>query len=361
MSAVLTAYYKIKPGGLCHRLLRAIRALLARGHTVHYIALSPFPIEHPHCHFHKFPWPFKDSDSPVFWVFFYCAAPWWLLAIAVKYRITHAFAFSPTYGFCLAPLRLLNIRLTVFFRADALKNHELKGRSPAVIAVEKVVEGIAIWRNRAVGVSESLTAAIVGRHRYLRPAQSTTLPNDLDPTSLLSKSIWGHPLGLAIVGVLEHRKNQAMAIRCMREISPTFAVLHLFGDGPSLKELTALVHNLNLSDRVYFHGWQPRETLWATVDVLLAPSLHEGASNAVLEALARGIPVIAVDTPEARELLPQSALLPNDSSVWTDRLRGLSPSVLSELQQQQLKGRSRFVFDWDTRICRDILEDGLSP
>lgn len=361
MSIVLTAYYKIKPGGLCHRLLRAMRALLARGHAVHYVALTPFPIDHPNCHFHKFPWPFKDSDSAVFWGFFYCVAPWWLLAIAVKYRITHAFAFSPTYGFCLAPLRLLNVRLTVFFRADALKNHELKGRSRTVIAFEKIIEGIAIWRNRAVGVSQTLTKTILGRHRYLRPAQTTTLPNDLDPNPLPAKSSWEHPLRLAIVGVLENRKNQATAIRCMQGIAPTFAALHLLGDGPSSKELTALVHSLNLSDRVHFHGWQPRETLWATVDVLLAPSLHEGASNAVLEAIARGIPVLAVDTPEMRELLPQSALLPNDSSVWTDRLRGLSPSVLSELQQQQLKGRSRFVFDWDTRICRDILEDGLSP
>lgn len=182
MSTVLTAYYKIKRGGLCHRLLRATRALLARGHSVHYLALSPFPIDHPHCHFHKFPWPFKNADSAIFWVYFYSVAPWWLLAIALKYRVTHAFAFAPTYGFCLAPLRLLTVRLTVFFRADALKNHELKGRSRTVIAFEGFVEKVAIWRNRAVGVSESLTTTVVGRHRYLKPTQSMTLPNDLNPS-----------------------------------------------------------------------------------------------------------------------------------------------------------------------------------
>src|SRR5215467_11075094 len=63
MATILTCYYRPKPGGLCKRFFRATESLLSRGHEVHYLAVVAFPISHPHCHFHRFPWPQGKTEG----------------------------------------------------------------------------------------------------------------------------------------------------------------------------------------------------------------------------------------------------------------------------------------------------------
>src|SRR5438093_1345770 len=67
MATILTCYYRPTPGGLCKRLFRAIESLLSSGHEVHYLAVVAFPISHPHCHFHQFPWPEAKTHGMIFW------------------------------------------------------------------------------------------------------------------------------------------------------------------------------------------------------------------------------------------------------------------------------------------------------
>ena len=66
------------------------------------------------------------------------------------------------------------------------------------------------------------------------------------------------------------------------------------GDGPLRGELLALARSLGLSDRVRFlgHRSDAREIVGA-LDVLVVPSLTEGAPLIVLEAMASGVPVVA--------------------------------------------------------------------
>ena len=63
MATVLTYYYRPKRGGCFKQLFRAIDALLADGHTVHYLAVQRFSIDHPRCHFHRFPWPSGATET----------------------------------------------------------------------------------------------------------------------------------------------------------------------------------------------------------------------------------------------------------------------------------------------------------
>ena len=174
MARVLTTYYRPKPGGYCIRLFRAMRALLADGHEVHYLALERFPVDHPRCHFHRFPWPAAWADTLVFWTVFHLLAPWWLLAVAVRERISHAFAFGSSYGLVLQPARLVaRAPLTVFVRGDALAHHELLGRGPVVRGLDWLAEGLGLAGTHLCAVSATLAARITGRHRWLRPARQT--------------------------------------------------------------------------------------------------------------------------------------------------------------------------------------------
>jgi len=73
-------------------------------------------------------------------------------------------------------------------------------------------------------------------------------------------------------------------------------VLHIVGSGPEESFLKEKVKQLNLKDRVIFHGFVPRSgKLWNIVDssdIFVLPSYTEGLPRAVFEVMARGVPVI---------------------------------------------------------------------
>jgi glycosyltransferase involved in cell wall biosynthesis len=68
--------------------------------------------------------------------------------------------------------------------------------------------------------------------------------------------------------------------------------LHLFGDGPERERLADQARSVGAT--VVFHGMVvDRERIYSAIDVLAMPSRTEGQSMAILEAMARGMPVIA--------------------------------------------------------------------
>jgi glycosyltransferase involved in cell wall biosynthesis len=72
------------------------------------------------------------------------------------------------------------------------------------------------------------------------------------------------------------------------------AVLWLAGDGPIRGALEDQARRLGVADRVRFLGWrEDAAALIAGADVLVCPSRQEPLGNVILEAWARGVPVIA--------------------------------------------------------------------
>ncbi len=72
------------------------------------------------------------------------------------------------------------------------------------------------------------------------------------------------------------------------------AVALLVGEGPLRKELEAQVEGMGLKPSVRFLGSRHDvPALLALMDLLVHPSLEEGFSNAILEAMPAGVPVVA--------------------------------------------------------------------
>jgi glycosyltransferase involved in cell wall biosynthesis len=75
------------------------------------------------------------------------------------------------------------------------------------------------------------------------------------------------------------------------------ADLHLVGEGVLRKELQSLVNNLGIAESVYFHGQVSSPfALLKQCDLMCLPSLYEGMPNALLEAMACRVPVLATNT-----------------------------------------------------------------
>ena len=286
-----------------------------------------------------------------------------LLFLGFKYRISHAFAFGPTYSLLLQPLHILkNIPLSLFLRGDTLKSHELNEMPGWLMLLESWLEGMAIFNVKLCSVSRNLLVKVLSRHRALLPKHSKILVNDIDKTSNLNsfkKRNCPH-LRLACVGILGIGKNQRMILNLMDRVDPEQAQLYLYGIGPDATLLGQLVEQNRLSQQVHFMGWVDEVSLWSQVDLLLMPSLHEGISNAILEALAYNVPVLASDIPEHREILPLDNLLSIEQpSLWIERLHKIlknSDRELTKICKQQLPYAARLKFDWDQEICKRILD-----
>ncbi len=362
MAVILTSYYKPKPGGLCKRLFRAINALLTAGHEVHYLAVAPFPIEHSRCYFHRFPWPENSTNTLLFWGMFHLLAPLFLVFIGYRHKVAYGFAFGHTYSLIMQPLRLLkHIPLTLFLRGDSLQNHILKGRHQLLLSLETLFEGPALSDVRLFCVSQTLADKVRARHRFLKPHQTGILRNHIHtiPIRFHDGRQYTYPLTLSCVGIIEHRKNQRLLLDVMEQIKAEQARLCLFGIGPQEEELKTLVRQKGMEERISFMGWRKPEEIYSTTDLLLMPSLHEGAPNAVLEALEHGIPVLASDIPEHREILPLTNLLSiENSEEWASRIKMVladPESSLSDIFIAQQPYAEQLCFDWDERIVNMIV------
>ena len=83
-------------------------------------------------------------------------------------------------------------------------------------------------------------------------------------------------------------------------------ILTLVGTGDSKQEYQNQAISLGIRDRVRFVGYVPREEIgqyYNSADVFALPSYNEGMSLAVLEAMAAGLPVVALDASGVREVV----------------------------------------------------------
>jgi glycosyltransferase involved in cell wall biosynthesis len=105
------------------------------------------------------------------------------------------------------------------------------------------------------------------------------------------------------VGRLDPVKRLDLAIRCVELLSGVSCQLVLAGDGPARGRVEDLVRQSPARERVHLLGWQTNlAPALSAADVFLFPSRTEGMPNAVLQAMAFGLPIVGSDIPALREL-----------------------------------------------------------
>jgi glycosyltransferase involved in cell wall biosynthesis len=121
-----------------------------------------------------------------------------------------------------------------------------------------------------------------------------------------------HPPNLILVGLLEPRKGVDVAILAMAELRrrrgqdcPTLNIYGDTSDNLFYDHYKEMVELSGLGDIVRFCGMQPGILeRCPSSDVLIVPSRVETGPLVVLEAMSRGMPIVATDVGEVADMLP---------------------------------------------------------
>ncbi|MSU75690.1 MAG: glycosyltransferase [Candidatus Magasanikbacteria bacterium] len=134
------------------------------------------------------------------------------------------------------------------------------------------------------------------------------IPNGIDLTPWLKLTmdnlLTTPKIRLAIIGRLEKQKGHAILFRALSQLKNTPWTLDIFGVGSLERQLRALGATLGIGERLGWRGAiQDIPAALADIDVVLQPSLWEGMSLVVMEALAAGRVVVASTAAAAGENL----------------------------------------------------------
>ncbi len=177
----------------------------------------------------------------------------------------------------------------------------------------------------------------------------------IDPQSL------GIPAGrrlLLHVGRLDAQKRVDWLLRLAPRLLDRLPEhnLVLAGRGPQYESLQRLARELKIDHRVHFLGFRTDVPgLLAAADVLLLASAWEGMPNAVLEAMAAGLPVVATRVEGIEELLgplaPEQSVPPHDAEAFVNHAAAI---VIDEQKRRRLgsenQRRAETLFSIDVMV-----------
>lgn len=123
------------------------------------------------------------------------------------------------------------------------------------------------------------------------------IPNALNSDFLNEEQFNGQRRNVIVnVGRLESQKNQELLIRAFAKAEIPDYTLEIYGEGPLRPFLQNLIESLNLSGKVFLKGHVDNiKDLIRDAQVFVLSSDYEGIPNALLEAMALGLPCVSTD------------------------------------------------------------------
>jgi sugar transferase (PEP-CTERM/EpsH1 system associated) len=168
---------------------------------------------------------------------------------------------------------------------------------------------------------------------------------------------------IGTVGRLAAVKDQATLLTAFAQLLETLPDyqdrlrLIIVGEGPMGVALEQQVRTLGIQDRVWMTGGRDDvAALLRLLDLFVLPSLGEGISNTLLEAMATGLPLVATDVGGNPELVTDGVngrLVPvGDSQTLSSVMEQLvrQPELLQEMGRQSME-RVRNQFEWERAVA----------
>jgi glycosyltransferase involved in cell wall biosynthesis len=306
------------------------------------------------------------------------ATPWswvnWLRGLIARLReerphVVHGFLF-PTYsltalavakvGGCAAVAGVRSLGLGLEQRLPYWAVERLGNRlSAAVVANAEAVRQAAIRRDPGVAGRIQVIHNGVDLAKYGRRPDAGEVRREIGVGP-------DDKLVLMVANLIAYKGHHdaLLAFAAARHADPGLRLV-LAGAGPEESRLRRLAAELGLGPAVLFLGMRadvPR--LMSAADVFLLASHEEGFPNAVLEAMASGLPIVATDVGGVREQLGDPAcgvLVPaRDPERLADGLgRVVREGPLRLGLGRAARVRAEAEFGWDVAVARysELYED----
>ena len=198
-------------------------------------------------------------------------------------------------------------------------------------------------------------------------SKTVIIPNAVlqpEPDMLATPEAQGEANVILNVARLVPAKNQALLIRAFAKISdahPGWRV-RIYGDGPLAPQLRSLIEELGMEDRIHLMGaTKDIQQAYRDAKIFAFPSLYEGFSRALSEAMAHRLPSIGIDTCVcAHEFISASGggmLCKNGTAAYAAALEALiiDPRVRAEMGRKA----NIFIQRYDQKAVYDQWEKYL--
>ena len=180
---------------------------------------------------------------------------------------------------------------------------------------------------------------------------------------------WQDETIIISVGRLALEKNWETLLRAFAKVYPTHpdTRLVLIGDGPAREDLKALAAELGIGERVTFMGSIPFEEVPSylkAADVFSFASVTETQGLVTIEAMAAGLPIVAVDGSGTRDIVEhgkQGLLVENDLDALAKGLHQLlsDPRQMKRFSNNALKKAKAFDVNQLSKQTVNVYEEAI--
>lgn len=136
--------------------------------------------------------------------------------------------------------------------------------------------------------------------RGVNGQNAVVIPNAINPAFIKEPYVGERRKAIVGVGRFSEQKNFEMLIKAFAKISPQFPEysLELYGDGFKKSEYKALAEQLGVKDKLILPGFVSDigERI-KDASLFVLSSNYEGMPNALMEAMALGLPCVSTDCP----------------------------------------------------------------
>lgn len=183
----------------------------------------------------------------------------------------------------------LGIPVVVSVRSNPAREYRSRVLRMAMLSTFRLSSGVVLQ-------TEGAKAFFPGNIQ----AKAVILPNSLDESFIREVFKGARDKTIVSVGRLDDNKNQGMIIKAFAIASaehPGYKLV-LYGDGPSKDKFKELAKKLGVAEKVEFAGLVSGVAdKISRAGMFILSSKEEGMPNALLEAMALGIPCISTNCP----------------------------------------------------------------